>query len=355
MKINTKLFLIFFLLIIPFFNVGAQQKDLLSEEERYWLSSRNNTIVVYPEKSFAPFSYQTSSGIPLGLSIDYLELVSQIVGFKIEYLPAKSLVQILEDIKNGKGDLTVALIEDQEKSDFLYFSDEYIDISSVIVVRKDSKIKNGITLNDLTGNKVAITEGRAIHNFISKNYPRIILEEVTDDEIALQQLVLGEVDAVVLDIASLSFYLSKQVLSSVHIVGNAGFSYKLSFAVPKDKQILQSIIDKGLTQISKNERAILNEKWIISPEEQKQNFGLMIRNTLTNDVFQYTFFLLVISILFFIIFKNKKKSFLYKKEKIKSIKNEVEELGEMSEILNQELEHIKKTEEELKNKLKSLD
>lgn len=349
----ASLFVAFFI-FIPFFLISAKT-DILTEEESLWLKSRNNTIVVYPEKSFAPFSYQSNSGMPLGLSIDYIELIAEKVGAKIEYLPSKSLSQILEDIKTGKGDIITSLIESPDKQENLYFSDNYVDVSSVIVVRKDSKIKNGITMNDLNGNKVAITEGRAVSYFVSKNYPRVIIDGVTDDEIGLQQVVLGEVDAAIMDIASLSFYLSKQVLSSVNVVGTVGFDYKLSFAVPKDKVILQSILDKGLNQISKNERILLNEKWIVVPQKKENSFFSIIKNTLRNDIFEYTFFLIVVILLFLILNKKKVYRRLIKhKEKVNDIKEEVSELSEMNEMLSEELKQIKEEEGKLKEKLESI-
>ncbi len=348
--------LILVFIFLPLLKVEAAREDFLTEQEILWLESRNNTIVVYPEKDFPPYSYYSNANTPLGLSIDYLEIVAEKIGAKIEYLPAKSLSQVLEDIKNGKGDVLPSVVESEEKQDFLYFTDNYIDVSSVIVVRKDSKLKGDINLNDLSGQRVAITNGRAVRVFVAKNYPRIIIESTTDDQIALQQLVLGEVDAAVLDIASLSFYLSKQVLSSVTVVGNAGFSYKLAFGVRKENQILQSILDKTLLQISKNERNILNEKWIVIPEEVESDFLTIVKKTLSNDVFQYTFFLLVIFGMFFFLKRNKtyKRLFAHK-AKVQNIKQEMEKLEEMNSMLSEELEQVREDEEELKDKLKSLD
>lgn len=259
-------------------------QELLTPEETLWLQSRNNTLVVYPEKGFPPFSYQSSSGTPQGLSIDYIELIAEKIGAKIEYLPARSRFQILEDIKNGKGDLITAIASTKEKETSLYFTDNYITISTVIVVRKDFNEKKVLTVADLTGKKVAVGEGYALAEFLNKNYPRIILEKVTDDEVGLQQLVLGEVDVAVMDIASLSFYLSKQVLSSVKIVGSVGFDYNLGFAVPKDKEILQAILDKGLSQISKTDREILNEKWISVPnQEDNTSLRALLKHSVTRE------------------------------------------------------------------------
>lgn len=349
---NTiNLFLILVLLFSPFLNASAQKDDILTKEERFWLESRNNTIVVYPEKNFAPFSYQSSSGFPQGLSVDFIELIADILDFKVEYLPARSLSQILDDVKNGKGDIITSLAPTPEREKFLYFTDSYINVSTVIVTRKDFKVDGDLNLSDLVGKKVAVGKGYAVAEFLKENYPRIILDYVSDDEVGLQQLVLGEVDFAIMDIASLSFYLSKQVLSSVNIVGNVGFSYDLSFAVSKDKAILQSILDKGLSQVSQDERDILKEKWIITPEKQEKNFLTILENTLTNDIFQYNFFLLTLFILFFVFLRNKNNITFYKKQDNSKLEKEMEQMEKMSEILEEELQHIKKVEKDIKEKL----
>jgi ABC-type amino acid transport substrate-binding protein len=62
---------------------SASREDILTKEEVFWLKSRNNTLIVYPEKNFPPFSYQDSAGNPQGLSIDYLKLIADKIGVKI--------------------------------------------------------------------------------------------------------------------------------------------------------------------------------------------------------------------------------------------------------------------------------
>ena len=99
---------VFFSLVIPLASVFAfGSKEILTPEERLWLQSRNNTIVVYPEKNYPPFSYQSTSGIPQGLSIDYIELIAEKIGAQIKYLQAKPRTQIIDDLAHSKGDVIV--------------------------------------------------------------------------------------------------------------------------------------------------------------------------------------------------------------------------------------------------------
>lgn len=345
--------------IIP--TIGYADSAFLNAEENLWLKSRNSTIVVYPEKNFPPYSYQNSSGTPQGLSIDYIELISKKIGAKVEYLPARSRSQIIDDVRQSKkGDVVLSLTDTKEKENILYFSDTYVSAPAVIVVRKDSDIKSGITLNDLSGKKVAIGKDYAVEEFVRVNNPRIVIEQVTDDESGLQQVVLGEVEAAVMDISSLSYYLSKQVLNSVKVVGNTGFEYKLAFAVPKNKEILQSILDKGLQQISINDRALLNEKWIVLPGDSDLGKNSWFTN-ITNSfgvIPLYILLILVIGLLILLLrrkrnyFRSQYKARMDTKEELRQ---EIAEFESVSAGLVEELKDVKALESDIKEKLKTID
>jgi ABC-type amino acid transport substrate-binding protein len=350
-------FLAIFLAIffVPF-NTFADS-DILSKEENLWLKSRNNTIVVYPEKNYPPYSYQNTSGIPQGLSIDFIELIAQKLGIRIEYLPARPLSQILDDAKHSnKADVITSLTQTKEREDFLYFSDFYINSPAVIVVRKDRGGKSNMILSDLTGERVAIGSKYAVEEFVRTNNPRVIIEPVTDDETGLQQLVLGEVDAAIMDVTSLSYYLSKQVLNSVKVVGSTGFEYKLSFAVPKDKEILQSILDKGLQQVGKNDRKIITDKWVTFANDIKQeNPVISYINKNFNIIILY---LLLIFIIILLVRKNKGHFLFGHHRKINpasKLKEEILQLEDASKELIDELEDVKNLENELKERVRKIE
>lgn len=224
------------------------------------------------------------------------------------------------------------------------------------MARKDVPQSSGLTPNDYNGKRLAVVDGSALESYIRTNYPRIVVEEVTDDEIALQQVVLGEVDVAAMDIASLSYYISKQVLSSVKIVGNTGFDYNPAFAVQKDKQILQGILEKGLSQVSTSERVVLSEKWVAVPGEQparlswiKNHFGVGV------VVLVLLIGFLGISIgIFFVKHRHIPFRHMYKRRAIDSLKDEMVELEYANNELVQELEDIKTMEKDIQEKIKEI-
>jgi ABC-type amino acid transport substrate-binding protein len=347
--------LLVFVLVRP---LQAQVKNLLTPEENLWLKSRNSTIVVYPEQNNPPYSYQNVSGNPQGLSIDYLELIAQKIGAKISYLTPRSHVQMLADIQNGKGDVVATLTPDSDREAYLLFTESYITVPAVIVVRKDIDSRMGLTLNDFNGKRVAVIASSALESYVHINYPRAVIEETTDDEVALQQVVLGEVDAAVMDVASLSYYLSKQVLSSVKIVGNTTFEYNPAFAVPKDKAILQGILEKGLSQVSTSDRAMLTEKWITVPGDQKNNnsFFIKIQNSLGFVTLAILFIAGTITIILVITrHRHSPLRYLRKKHAVDALKDEVAELEDASKSLIDELDSIKEMEKDIQSKIKEIE
>lgn len=351
-----RLFLAFLIGLFVVQGAHAQTKNLLSEEEKLWLLQRNSTIVVYPEQNSPPFSYQSFGGSPQGLSIDYLDLIAEKIGARLQYLTARPRSQIIEDVQKGKGDVVALLTADQGKENFLFFTEPYITVPAVIVVRKDIDTRSGLTLNDFVGKRVAVIQDSALELYTHTNYPRVVIEGVTDDEVSLQQVVLGEVDAAIMDVASLSYYLSKQVLSSVKIVGSTGFEYRPSFAVPKDRQILQGILEKGLSQISTADRALLTDKWIALPDQQVQRSWWQRLQDNVGVVSLIVASVLGLGVIILAIVRTRHIPLRYfrKRRAVETLQDEVSELEYASKELVNELEGIKQMEAELKDKMNKL-
>ena len=358
MRMSRSSFILALFLFFMAVSVYGQTNDLLSAEENLWLKSRNATIVVYPEKNNPPFSYTSAGGNIQGLAIDYIELIAEKIDAKIVYLLPQSRSQILNDFAAGKGDVVAGLMETNNTGTDFIFTDSYINVPTVIVVRKDFEKRKSLTLNDFNGKRISVIGDSALEEYIQKNYPRVVIEDVTDDEVSLQQVILGEVDAAVMDIASLSFYLSKQVLSSVKIVGSTGLDYKPAFALLKDKTILQSILEKGMTQISTNDRSLLTDKWVVVPNEERENGSLLAGikdnfNALT--LYILLVLILLVVIVFLLRYRRFGMNYFKKAETLNELKKEVAELEGANDMLAEEIKVVKAEEDKIQEKLELLD
>lgn len=338
--------------------------SVLAPDQSIWLSKHKNTLVVRPEKNYPPFSFVSSSSStkPKGMAVDYLDLVARKIGAHPTYMEAKSRSSILNDLKAGKEGIVLALSETDEYDEYMYFSEPFVSLPAVIVTRKDYKSGSSkeLTLGDFNAKQVAITEGYTVMDYVKSNYPRIILESTSDDEVGLQKLLLGEVDATVMDIASLSYYTSRDVLSYVTIAGQTGFEYELSFAIPKSMPELQDILNAGLKEITPSEKSIIKDRWITFPSKEKKQSSVFTMGTPIWIGVSVGAMIVILILLFIIIFHNKRHHRIHvasisrtheKEKKLAQLTQQLEELENANSILGENMDEIKNLEKAIQDKI----
>jgi ABC-type amino acid transport substrate-binding protein len=351
------------LVFTPGMLFAQASSDILSPEENLWFEDRSRTIVVQPERNFPPFSYvlksQTAKSLQ-GYSIDFIELIAEKIGATIEYKEPRSLDQIMEDVRTGNSSVLVTVAENDERSKYFDFTDTYISVPAVFIVRKDSSV-NGSDLSpvDFTGKRVAVGSEYAVESFLKQNYPRIVLEPVSDDEVALQKVLLNDVDAAVLDIASLSHFTSRSVLSSVRIAGTTGFDYELAFAIPKDTPELTDIIQKGLLDVNDVEREALRAKWINFQDQMMQEANS--KSFFARDGYTIPLTVAIIGgvvVALYAIrakrhtfFDHIRKGITHKQEAM----DKLEKLEKASEVLEAELKEIKEIEDNIAKTINNIE
>ncbi len=75
-------------------------------------------------------------------------------------------------------------------------------------------------------------------------------------------MAFGKVDAMILNIASASYYIAKDGITNLKVTEDTNFIFDLSFACRNDWPLLQSILSKGLATITPQERKAILDDWI---------------------------------------------------------------------------------------------
>jgi ABC-type amino acid transport substrate-binding protein len=363
-------YIIIAVLTFALFSPISVDASILAPNQEAWLLKHKGTLVVFPEKNYPPFSFVSSSPSirPKGLAVDYLDLIARKIGAQPTYMEARSRGSILTDLKSGKEGIALALSETDDRGEYLYFSEPFITLPAVIVTRKDFKTGGKeLSLGDFNAKQVAMTDGYAVMDYVKNNYQRIIIEPVTDDEVALQKLLLGEVDAAVMDLASLSYYTSNDVVSYVTIAGQTGFEYKLSFAVPKNLPDLQIILNAGLKEVTPSERTVIKDRWITfnSKQENSNNKHFPILSVGTPIWIGVSIVggIIILILLIFIVVHNKRHHQLHidsisrsndKKKKLSELTNHLEELENANNVLGENMEEIKELEKAIQEKIEQI-
>lgn len=238
--------------------VGA---DILSPEERAWIEEHDGKIRFAPDPDFPPMGFRDDDGIHRGVSADYIRLIEERLGFRFKIVWRADWAEIMKGARDGTVDVVENVQDTKDRRKYLNFTTPFLHIPAVIFMRSGSS-NDPIGLEDLSGKKVAIVEEYATVDHVRQINPDIDIVLVKDSISGLQALSVGEVDAVVSNMAVASFQIDGAGISNLQVVGNAGYVWRLGFGTRADWPILNGILQKGLDSITPEERAAIWIKWI---------------------------------------------------------------------------------------------
>ena len=238
----------------------------LTEQEQAWIKA-NPVVRVANEMDWPPFDY-VDQGKPAGYSIDMIRLIKQKTGLQVEFVNGYTWHELLQQFKAGEIDIMPAIYVNDERSEYTSFTRSYYSQPSVMVVHKDNKDISDIA--SLTGKRVAGIRGFAITTTLKEIVPGIDILFVNNIIGGMKAVSLGEADAFIDSIGSVSYHLEHNYIPNLKIIGkfdnNAIANPPLHFGVAKDRETLRNILDKALASISREEKLTLEKRWIYTAE-----------------------------------------------------------------------------------------
>ncbi|WP_296492722.1 EAL domain-containing protein [Rhodoferax sp.] len=246
--------------------VSATESDrsFLTQQERSWIATHAGQVRVAPEGNFPPFSF-IESGKWQGLSADMVQMLNDRIGVQFQILPAQNLDAILADAQRAKVEIVTSLSQTPERSQYLHFTQPYFRVPTAIIVKAD--FIAGQWPDAFLNKRVAVGKGYGVQKFLENNFPAIQLALVADDLDGMRKLSFGEVDAVIMDVASASFFIEREKFTNLRMLAAFDYTYDLSFGVRKDLPVLHVILSKTLASIPDRDRQAMLDKWIsISPD-----------------------------------------------------------------------------------------
>lgn len=248
------------------------EKIKLSEQEKEWLASHSKVRVRVGDWPPFMFSGKDASGI----SVDYLDLVSDLFGIEFVYLTEKEL-SWPETLQGIAGQSTVDLIpaiqSSPDRSGQMLFTAPYQRLPWAIVTRSEAVLINGLA--DLSGRRVSIQDNFILHSRLLRDYPEISLDVVdVRDNPTLDCLhrVASEQSFATVNILPVLVYLMRSHgLANLKVAAPARIpDMELSMAVRDDWPELVGIINKTLAALGPDGRTALMGPWM----DVKYNVGV---------------------------------------------------------------------------------
>ncbi len=236
------------------------QGDILSAQERAWLTENQPDIVLAVETGYAPFVYLDEMRQPVGFAHDYLRLVESKLGISFRQKEFVSLSDILDKAAHNEVDIVNAVTKTLNRSAFLAFTKPFITVPNIILVRKERSAR--LREQDLSGLNVSLVKSYAVTEYLTEHVPGLKPDLVSDDNTALLNVSFGHSDAAVVDLATASFFIESKGITNLTVAGEVNYPIQLSMAVPLRETMLRDILQKGINAITDAESRAIRDAWV---------------------------------------------------------------------------------------------
>jgi len=248
------------LAMLSLMGCGKGSKDILTPEERRWLTENQGRLVVGIETQAAPLVFQDSDGQIRGLAHDHLLLLESKLGVRFQRRDFSTLDEIFAKVRSGEVQVVNGVTQTPWRSEFISFAKPFVTVPNVIVVRKERL--EPMRPESLRGLSVSLVRSFAVTEYLTRRNLGLVPELVPDDLTGLLNVSFGRTDAAVTDLATASYLIQQKGITNLRVAGEAGFDIQLSMGASRQEPRLFVILQKGLGAITEDERQEIRKRWI---------------------------------------------------------------------------------------------
>lgn len=325
--------------------VGCQSTQepsiFLTQEEADWLEAHKGQIAIGYTTDYPPVEY-LESGTYVGISADYFKLLESKLGIPIEMVQYDQWSDLIESARAHRvTGITAATLTD-ERSTYLNFTVPYIINPNVIITRKN--FSEQLTFDKLSNMslRLLVIEDYAVIDYLKEHHPQIQYTTVPNTDIGMQMVSFGEADAMIVEVMSAAASIQQNGITNLIVNTETPYDSSLSIATRKDWPLLNSILNKGLAQITPAERNHILSKYI--PLDRAAFYEKPWFRTLL-----FTSLALLLLLIGAIVLWNRTLTKMVA-EKTRLLRIQNQQLGETQKQLEAEVEIRKASEAHIKHK-----
>ncbi len=275
-------------------NQNNKKQLQLTQDEKEYLKQHIFTINM--TTGWIPFNYKNKNGKPAGMGIDYWNLISNKVGIKSEYIISSSFTDVLENIKNKRYDLIIATTQTSNNLQYSIFSQAYESFPIAIATLDNDYIT--INSSILKNKKVAVVKNFSAYYLLKSKYPNIDFIITKNTKEALKLVKDKKVFACIDIEPSLYYQIHSNDFQDIKISTLTDMNFNLQIMLRDDLQKLQTIINKAISMITKDEKINIYKKWMKIQQST-------IDYTLVWQIFILLMVVSIVAILFIVILRKK--------------------------------------------------
>ena len=251
------------------YDVGENNINFTQTEQK-WI--QENPIIIGIENA-QPYIYFDDKTQKIdGFYADILKVVLKKTGLQKQYVSAE-WSQLLKDFKEKKIDLLPATFYNKNREKFGNYTTDFYKVREYIYINQHNNTIN--FFKDLANKKVAIVAGYATIEKIKQKIPSITIVKTKNLEESIILLKTEQVDALIdYHLVVEDFIREHFILGLKPIVQHELEPFSVHYFSNIDKPLLQSILQKGLDSITREEKNKILQNWINIPNTQNEHITL---------------------------------------------------------------------------------
>ena len=207
-----------------------------------------------------PFEFQDESGEPAGMIMDHWKLWSKKTGITVNYQPAP-WNKTLEMMRKGNVDAHAGLFYSKERDQYLQYGSALRKTDTHLFYHQSIYITHN---RDLIPFRVGVISGDYVEGFLHEKFPEMSVVGYSDYDALMDDLKNGQLQVFAADTLTGLYHLQKNGMApEFHYKANTPLYQSNWFvAVPEGRAMNLAAIEKGMAQISSEEKQQISRHWI---------------------------------------------------------------------------------------------
>ncbi len=247
----------------------------LTEDEKEYLSKKQINVCISPEWDF-PFYKVETDGNPVGIGIDYLNILKRKFNIHFTIVKTNSWNEALKFIKSGKCNILPFAIRRNEKIKLMNFTTPYLEFPVAITTRNNINFIN--ELRELKGRPVAVLNNSYLNYFLKEKFRKLNVKKVKNREEGFQKINNGEIFAFIDSLPHTLYALqNSRYDEKLKISGFLKDDLEIRIGVRVQDEKLLYILQKCLNNITPQEKQEIKDKWFAIKFDKKADYFLLIK------------------------------------------------------------------------------
>ncbi|MBO4702045.1 MAG: basic amino acid ABC transporter substrate-binding protein [Lachnospiraceae bacterium] len=205
-------------------------------------TSKKDELVMATNAEFPPYEFHEGDKI-VGIDVEICQAIADELGKEL-VIEDMAFDSVITSVYTGKADLGAAgltITEDRLKN--INFSDPYATAAQVIIIKDDSDITSP---DDLVGKTIGVQLGTT-GDIYAEDIEDATLERYNKGFEAVQALLQGKIDAVIIDNEPAKVYVSQN--DGLKIVDEAFTYEEYAIAIAKDNDKLLNDVNAAIKKL----------------------------------------------------------------------------------------------------------